>query len=115
MLMEAQVSACLHTRRLYYVIQSETFYSRGVKLISAQGPHGVNLFSRGQENLFSKKTSFKKNFSFLKKKHHQKDCKIISRAALNPVAGRMHNIRKNHLSGHIKSVRWPHAARGPYV
>ena len=39
-------------------------YFRGVKLNSGQGPHGVNLSSRGPEN--------KKKF-FLKKKRHQKN------------------------------------------
>ena len=29
-------------------------------------------------------------------------CKIISRAALNPFAGRMHNIRKNPLAGRMR-------------
>ena len=68
--------------------------------------------------------SFQNIITFWKCAHHKQTeqqlhifmlCKIISRAALNPFAGRMHNIRKNHLAGRIKSVRRPHAAREPYV
>ena len=74
-------------------------YNRGVKLISAQGPHWVNLSSRGLEYFFSKKNvvgqkiffSKKKpaskkfeNFLFSKKKASKKilpQHEIISRAA----------------------------------
>ena len=83
--------------------------TRGVKLISAQGPHGVNLFSRGpaKKIFFSKKNRHQKNFVIPQTQTEQQLhifmlCKIISWAALNPFAGRMHNIRKNQLAGRMR-------------
>ena len=80
-----------------------------------------------------KKVSFLKKFSFLKKTPSKKFLtitktkKIFSRAALNPFAGRMHNIKKNFLAGRMfdtpdvyDSILWqgcqtygPRAACGP--
>ena len=56
----------------------------------------------------------KKSFFSKKKQTPSKKILTITKTK-NLLAGRMHNIKKNFLAGRIKSVRGPHAARGPCV
>ena len=81
---------------------------QGFQLISAQGPHGVNLFSRRPA---------KKNFLFKKKKPPSKKLllwHLVDTAADRTAASYFYALQ-NHLAGSIKSVRVPHAAHGRYV